>query len=298
MSISEVRNSMNEQQYSPSNFSILPPVVKNLLIINGLFFMATLAFGNFFHIDLINLLGLRYYESDQFHFYQIVTYMFMHSTENFGHIFFNMFALWMFGSTLENYWGGKKFLVYYLLTGIGAAVTHYIVVYFQISPDLHLLDACIQDPTLANVTDLWSDHHFAFRRESIDMQSAFQIFKQNYGLLLSGNDSATVQGAINAFLVDYREYYVGLPNIVGASGSVFGILLAFGMMFPNAKIYLYFLFPIKAKWFVIVYGALELYFGISGTNDGIAHFAHLGGMIFGIILILLWKKRGKNPYEY
>ena len=287
---------MNDQQYSPSGFSILPLVVKNLLIINLLFFIATIAFKNFYGMDLKELLGLHYYESDQFHPYQILTYMFMHG--DFTHLFFNMFALWMFGNAIENFWGGKRFLVYYLLTGVGAAITHYVIVYFQITPDLRLLDTCIQDPTLANVMDLFNNHRFSFKEESINMLNNYKTFQQNCQLLSMGNNSAAVQSAINNFLVEYREYYVSMPNIVGASGSVFGILLAFGMMFPNVKIYLYFLFPIKAKWFVLFYGTLELYFGVVGTNDGIAHFAHLGGMLFGIMLILLWRKNRKNPYEY
>ena len=287
---------MNNSQYSPSSFSILPPVVKNLLIINFLFFVATIAFKSFYNIDLKEVLGLHYYESGQFHPYQILSYMFMHG--DFTHLFFNMFALWMFGSAIENFWGWKRFLVYYLITGIGAAVTHYAVVHFQIAPDLRLLDACIQDPNLANVSSLTTQHRFVLDKYSGEIWSNFQTFQYNCQLLIGGNNGAAVQGNINAFLVEYREYYLGLPNVIGASGSVFGILLAFGMMFPNVMIYLYFLFPIKAKWFVILYGALELYAGIRGTNDGIAHFAHLGGMLFGIILILLWRKSGKNSYEY
>jgi membrane associated rhomboid family serine protease len=288
---------MNDQQYSPSGFSLLPPVVKNLLIINILFFVATIAFKNFFDINLKDILGLHYYESDQFHPYQIFTYMFMHG--DFTHLFFNMFALWMFGNSIENIWGGKRFLVYYLITGIGAALTHYIIFYFQISPDLHLLDACIQNPIEANVQNLVTNHSFYVSEYSGAIWTGFQQFQHNVQLLSMGDNSAVVQESINAFLVEYREYYLSEPNIIGASGSVFGILLAFGMLFPNVRIYVYFLFPLKAKWFVIIYGALELYFGVSGTNDGIAHFAHLGGMLFGIILILLWRKRNNNQlYEY
>jgi membrane associated rhomboid family serine protease len=253
---------MNNEQYSPGGFSLLPPVVKNLLIINGLFFVATIAFGNFFSIDLKAILGLHYYESDQFHPYQILTYMFMHSTENFGHIFFNMFALWMFGSTIENFWGGKRFLVYYLITGIGAGLIQEAVYGIRI----HQIMAQLSPEMI----DIVKNNGLALLQQDINYRGLMGSFN----LLLNA-------------------------STVGASGSVFGLLLAFGMMFPNVRIYLYFLFPIKAKWFVIGYGVLELFLGIANrSGDNVAHFAHLGGMLFGIILILLWRKRGERNYEY
>jgi membrane associated rhomboid family serine protease len=156
--------------------------------------------------------------------------MFMHA--NFSHLFFNMFALWMFGNSLENYWGSKRFLFYYLFTGVGAGIIQNIVVAFEV----------------------WQ-----------------------YAQM----------GADFAQISRFMNYAV----TVGASGAVFGLLLAFGMMFPNMMIYLYFLVPIKAKWFVIGYGVLELISGISGSSSNIAHFAHLGGMLFGFVLILWWRRR-------
>jgi membrane associated rhomboid family serine protease len=251
---------MNEQYYSPKRFSILPPVVKNLLIINGLFFLASLAFRNIFKIDIDDILGLHYFQSELFYPHQLITYMFMHG--GFGHIFFNMFALWMFGNTIENHWGGKKFLFYYLVTGIGAALTQELVYGIQ----LYQL-ASQMSPEMIDIVE-----------------------NNGLGLLKQGlNYTDVLMGNYNRFLN---------ATTVGASGSVYGILLAFGMIFPNTLIYIYFLFPIKAKWFVIIYGAIELYYGFSSTNDGIAHFAHLGGMIFGLLLILLWKKRNRNIYQY
>ncbi len=247
---------MNEQYYSPQKFSILPPVVKNLLIINALFFLATHAVYNFWHIDLDNYLGLHYFQSDLFYPHQLITYMFMHG--GIGHIFFNMFALWMFGNTIENYWGGKKFLIYYLITGIGAGLTQEIVC------AIRLYDLASQMTP-----------------------EAIEIVKEQGLSLLQQQKNYTdkLMGSYNLLLNSVT---------VGASGSVYGILLAFGMTFPNALIYIYFLFPIKAKWFVILFGVLELFNGISGTSDGVAHFAHLGGMIFGLILILLWRKKDRN----
>ena len=286
---------MNDNYYSPQGFSILPTAVKNILIINGLFFLATIATQRF-GINMYDLFGLHFYESELFHPYQFITYMFMHG--NFGHLFFNMFALWMFGSAIENYWGSKRFLLYYFITGIGAAIAHYAIVAWDLIPTLHYLDACIADPTLANIQALAQHHQFAFNGTDSELVNGFNEFKRYAIQLESGINIAEAKAAINEYLIQYREYYVSQPTIVGASGSVFGLLLAFGMMFPNSLIYLYFFIPIKAKWFVIGYGALELFYGISGTSDGVAHFAHLGGMLFGLLLILYWKKKAKQDWEY
>ena len=213
------------------NYSLLPPVVKNLLIINGIMYLATRVFETR-GIDLSALLGLHYFTSPHFEFWQPITYMFMH--DGFWHLFFNMFALWMFGATLENSWGNKRFLIYYMVCGIGAGLIQMLVISLQIHALLQVLSPDI--------------HQFH---------------------------------ALNAAMNSVT---------VGASGSVFGLLLAFGMMYPNSVIYIYFLLPVKAKWFVVFYGAIELFYGVTGTQDGIAHFAHLGGMLFGFFLILYWNK--------
>ncbi|MBO4581490.1 MAG: rhomboid family intramembrane serine protease [Bacteroidales bacterium] len=245
---------------------------------------------------MYGLFGLHFYESELFHPHQFITYMFMHG--NFGHLFFNMFALWMFGSAIENYWGSKRFLIYYFITGIGAAIAHYAIVAWELIPALRYIDACIADPTVANIQALAQHHRFAFDGFNSELALGFEHFKQYVTQLESGVNTAEAKSAVNEYLIQYREYYVSRPNIVGASGSVFGLLLAFGMMFPNSLIYVYFLIPVKAKWFVIVYGLIELIYGISGTADGVAHFAHLGGMLFGLLLILYWKKKAKQHWEY
>jgi membrane associated rhomboid family serine protease len=239
----------------PLRFKLLPEVIKNLLIINGLFFMATLVLGNVFGLDLARLLGLYLPDSINFEPYQLVTHMFMHGS--FSHIFFNMFALWMFGYTLENVWGAKRFLTYYLITGFGAAFLHLGVQYWEFSSLVSEL----------NRSDL------------------NRLIEDGYQLLMSGrNYSDPVLGRANLLL--------NTPT-VGASGAVFGILLAFGMMFPNQRIYLYFAIPIKAKYFVAILGILELYTGIANSaGSNIAHFAHLGGMLFGFLLIKYWKSKG------
>lgn len=288
---------MSNGSYSPTGFSFLPPAVKNLIIINVLFFLATLAFGVALKIDLTDLLGLHYFASQKFAPYQFITYMFMHGS--FSHIFFNMFALWMFGSVLEQVWGPKKFLIYYFVTGIGAALVHYLVFYYQISPVIGSIDAFIQHPDAATLQQFAAQHQFNMTDASGDFQVMFEKFKQNFQILQTNPTNVqALQGSVS-FLSEYREHFLNLPVVVGASGAIFGLLLAFGMLFPNSLIYLYFFIPIKAKWFVIIYGAIELFSGFYDRSSNVAHFAHLGGMVFGFLLLLYWKKsKPKSSNDY
>ncbi len=251
------------QQFRPSGFSMLPLVIKNLLIINGLLFLSTIVLGSTFKIDLVSYLGLHYPLSKDFGIWQLVTYMFMHSTNDFMHILFNMFALWMFGNTLENVWGPKRFLNYYLITGIGAAVVQLGVAWFRLS----MLEATMHADQIAMV-----------------IQEGTSVLQKG----MNYTDASMAQ----------LNLIINTPTI-GASGAVFGILLAFGMMFPNSLIYVYFAIPVKAKYFVMIYGAIELYMGFANSKgDSVAHFAHLGGMIFGFILIKIWQKKGDfNSYN-
>lgn len=257
-------------------FNILPTVVKNLLIINGLFFLAKIVLASKFDLDAI--FGLHYFAASDFHVWQIITYMFMHG--DFGHLFFNMFALWMFGASVENAWGERRFLCYYLITGIGAAMIHYLIIYFQIHSSLALIDAFLAAPSVDTFSQL----------ANVDRINQAAI-DQNL-LYLQAHPSAVTEFVpqIEAF----RDTFLNSFNIIGASGSVFGLLLAFGMMYPNSEIYVYFLLPIKAKWFVVIYGALELMYGVLGSADGVAHFAHLGGMLFGFLLIMTWRHYDNN----
>ena len=227
---------MNEQ-YSPTGFRVLPTVVKHLLIINVLMFLATFTLMRF-NIDLTDTLGLHFFKASDFRVYQLITYMFMHA--NFGHLFFNMFALWMFGNTLENIWGSQRFLLYYMVCGIGAGLCQEVVQYIQYTTTL-----------------------------------------VDYATVNTGSQIIPMSA------------YLNMMTTVGASGAIYGLLLAFGMMFPDSRMYLYFFIPIKAKWFVIGYAVLELLMGFGGT-DNVAHFAHLGGMLFGLLLILYWKKHGMS----
>lgn len=222
-----------ENQFRPQGFSILPLVVKNLLIINVIFYLATWAAEAVYHIELSDYLGLHYIGASDFRPYQFVTYMFMHG--NFAHLFFNMFALWMFGNSIENVWGPKRFLIFYFVCGIGAGLTQELVQYIQLNDIV-----------------------------------------EHYQYVNLGDRSIPVSD------------YLNMLTTVGASGAVYGILLAFGMMWPNARIYIYFAIPIKAKWVVIIYGLIELFSGFSSV-DNVAHFAHVGGMLFGLGLILYWR---------
>jgi len=239
-------------------FSHLPEVVRNLMIINGLFFLATWSL-NYRGIDLSNIFALHQFQSPDFQPHQLITHMFMHA--NFTHLFFNMFTLWMFGKTLENKWGGKRVLTYYMITGFGAALIYIGYIQFQIN-------------TI---------------NSNIDSETYNIIINEGNQLLSNGKNYVDpIWGKLNLL--------INVP-MLGASGAVYGLLLAFGMLFPNAIIYLYMAIPIKTKYFVAGIGVLALYNGIGNNpGDNVAHFAHLGGMIFGIILLKYWKKKGEIWY--
>jgi membrane associated rhomboid family serine protease len=280
---------MSYERYTPSGFGFLPPVVKNLLIINVLFFLATEVLRPTMNIDLTDILGLHYFAAQKFEPYQFITYMFMHG--GFSHILFNMFALWMFGTVLEQVWGPKKFLLYYVITGIGAALVHYLVFYFEITPVLNSIDGFLANPDLATLQQFATNHKFNLSRSSDELEQAFNAFQLNYRTLQQDpNSMQAMQESVN-FVALYREHFLNLPVVVGASGAIYGLLLAFGMLFPNSLIYVYFFIPMKAKWFVIIFGAIELFSGFWDQNSNVAHFAHLGGMIFGFFLIMYWKKK-------
>ncbi|MHC1707287.1 MAG: rhomboid family intramembrane serine protease [Bacteroidales bacterium] len=265
----------------------MPPVVKNILIINIILFIATISLSKSMRIDLTDILGLHYFGASKFQPYQAITYMFMHG--GLSHIFFNMFAVWMFGNALESVWGPKRFLLFYLITGVGAAITHYIIMYFfEISPVLEQINLFLANPSLTGFTDFVNSAHFS--AVSVEVQNRFNELLPQYNYQLQSDPDKALQSAID-FMLFYRAEFLNAPVVIGASGAVFGILLAFGMMFPNSLIYLYFAIPIKAKWFVMIYGAIELYAGITNKGSNVAHFAHLGGMLFGFILIWYWRKR-------
>jgi len=230
----------------------MPPVMLNLIIINALLLLITMMFSD--KVNLYRILGLFYVSSPDFKTWQFVSYMFMHG--GFYHLLFNMFALWMFGSILEQVWGPKRFLTFYMITGIGAGLVQLLVAYIRVQSIEGILTPEQLQDVYTRGPELWEQ-----------------------GKTYMDGTMASLNRIINT------------PT-VGASGAVFGILLAFGMMFPNTMLYVFFAIPIRAKYFVIIYGVAELYFGVTGTQDGIAHFAHLGGMVFGFFMVKYWKKKG------
>lgn len=245
------------QNFRPS-IQAIPPVVKNLIIINVLMLLVT-SILEFRGIDLARILGLHYIQSPEFRPYQLVTHMFMHG--GWMHLIFNMFALWMFGRVLETVWGPKRFFIYYFVTGLGAAALHSFVNYME----FHYMASKMAPEVVKMV-----------------MSQGPEIFAQGQ------NFSDPAAGKLNLLL--------NIPT-VGASGAVFGILLGFGMLFPNTELMLLFPpIPIKAKYFVIGYGAIELLSGITNPGDNVAHFAHLGGMLFGFFMIKYWNKGTRNFY--
>lgn len=232
----------------------MPPVVKNLILANVVIFLITMVMQQT-GTDLYQVLGLYFPASEKFRLHQVFTHMFMHGS--IGHIFFNMFALYMFGRVLEGVWGPKRFLTFYLVTGLGAAALHTLVHFFEYQAVM----SNIAPDQLAYFKDL-----------------AMQ------GKYIPNTPSEKLTMILNT------------PT-VGASGAVFGILLGFGMLFPNTQLMLLFPpIPIKAKYFVIGYGALELYLGLSQPGSNVAHFAHLGGMLFGYFMIKYWNKNSNRFY--
>ena len=276
--------------FQSGGFQMLPPVVKNLLIINILLFMATVALQNSMGIDLNDILGLHWFGSEKFRFYQVITYMFMHGS--FEHILFNMFAVWMFGNAIENVWGSKRFLIYYLITGIGAAALHYGIMYVDTYQSFNtLMEAVLQNPDSQTLGAFFNEFKIQINEGSA-MEGYFnqaEPFLQN--VIIGSTETEAIEKTYE-FMNMYNTYFLNLSTVVGASGSLFGILLAFGMMFPNAELFLMFIpIPIKAKYFVAGYGLIELVSGVmNNPGDNVAHFAHLGGLITGFILIKLWQK--------
>jgi membrane associated rhomboid family serine protease len=237
----------------------LPPVVKNIILLNVLMLIANWAAKGVMGVDLNSVLGLYFPKSEHFLPIQIITHMFMHA--GLWHLFFNMFALFMFGGILERVWGGKRFFVYYMVCGLGAALVHETVIYFQYN---HLVNSLTP--------------------EQIQMVINEGSSYINEGKLFTDETMRGLQMLLN------------IPT-VGASGAIFGVLLAFGVLFPNTQLMLLFPpIPIKAKYFVIGYGALELYLAVTQPGSNIAHAAHLGGMLFGYILIRYWRKTTNTLY--
>jgi membrane associated rhomboid family serine protease len=245
-------------EFRPNRFEILPLVIKNLLIINGLVFFAQFVFDKQGIINIDDVFALHTWQSPLFKPWQLVTHMFMHG--NIGHILSNMFALWMFGSILENLWGPKRFLIFYMVCGLGAALCHMGVLYYENQAMIHQFQSIASDIDAQNFV-------MKYRPTGYE-QTVKQVFESHL-------NEATV----------------------GASGAVFGCLVAFGYLFPITRIYLYFFLPMIAKWFVLLYALFELSMAISNSaGDNVAHVAHLGGAIVGFLLVYYWNKNNRRTF--
>lgn len=256
-----------------------PPVVKNLLIVNIIFFLAQslLPFGK----EMTETLGLHYWGSEKFRLYQLITYMFLHGS--FQHLFLNMFALWMFGRLLEYDITSRRFLTFYLVTGIGAALFNMGVMELEFMGLKESVRAFIANPTPSEFSILASSKLTVIKQEvASSLTNAW---------MASPNDSSLAE---NAVAIAKMALPIQLDSLtVGASGAIFGILLAFGLMHPNDRIMLLIPpIPMKAKYFVMGYAAIELFLGFADSSSSIAHFAHIGGMFWAWLLLKYWKKKG------
>ena len=237
----------------------MPPVVKNIILINVIVLLADYTAQHIYGINLSGILGLHFPKSELFMPVQFVTYMFMHG--GVLHLVFNMYALFIFGQVLEQVWGSKRFFIFYMVCGLGAAFVHETVILFQYEKIMSVISSDQLEIVLNQGTELFRNR---------------QIFTNE--------------------LMRDLQLILNTPT-VGASGAVFGILLAFGMLFPNTQLMLIFPpIPIRAKYFVIVYGVIELYLAFAQPGSNIAHAAHLGGMLFGYLLIRYWKKTSDTLY--
>lgn len=255
-------------QYDPYGgnwFTRIPPVTRNLILINLLIWIVEAISGRFGSV-MLDYLALHFFwgfSGCDFNPFQLVSYMFLHDPRTIWHVAFNMFTLYMFGRILEQTWGPKRFLIYYFVCGIGAAIVQEVV--WALTWKMDFIDAIVNNP-FYNLSEK------TVRAQLANAPEQFEILTQQFR---------------NSFLT------------MGASGAVFGLLLAFAFTFPDMPLYLFFIpVPIKAKYMVAGYAVLEFFFGVTGTMGTVAHFAHLGGMIFGLGLLLWWRhdNRRNNPF--
>lgn len=292
-------------EFRPGRFQILPTIVKNLIIINGIMVFAQFVLFKF-GINLTDILGLHYWKSEYFKPWQFITHMFMHGNPadlnaTLLHIFSNMFALWMFGSILENVWGPQRFLIFYLVCGFGAAVLHMGVVAWQFNNIESAFAAYQHSPSVESLRAFIDNHVNRPTGNNLPQQI---INTYNYwvttGTDMSQQSITDIHHYLNGYLSPTTgQYFDGIfdEGMVGASGAVFGILFAFGYLFPNTLLYIYFLVPIKAKYVVAGYAIFELYAGIANsTGDNVAHFAHLGGMVVAFVLLKIWNKNNRRHF--
>lgn len=274
-------------EFRPSRFEILPTIVKNLLIINGLVFLAQNTFkGPSVPFSIEDVFALHAWQSNLFKPWQLLTHMFLHG--DLGHIFGNMFALWMFGSVLENLWGSKRFLTFYLVCGLGAALIHLLFLSYELMPMVKEYAAITQSGSGYNadaVIRFIRHHNLGFVQQN-----------ELIGYLESNPDNTAV---LSKVYEQITAYYLNALNTstIGASGAVFGVLAAFVYLFPNTYLYIYFLVPVKAKWIGLLYFGYELFFALKNSaGDNVARWAHVGGAIVGLLIVITWNKTNKKTF--
>jgi len=284
--------------FSPRRFQVLPVLVKNLIIINAIILLLDTVLQKSFDVNLADYLGLHYWKSHYFKPWQLITHMFMHG--DFMHLFFNMFALWMFGSMMENIWGPKRFLVFYLVCGLGGALCHMAVLGFEFSAIERAFTLFQQNPTVDQFARFLAQYGANPPSEKLNLLLKYweanpsdPAFPNQASLMIN----QYLHGGYNPVM---KQYNPGLFDqaTVGASGAVFGILFAFGYLFPNTSLFIIPIpFPVKAKYFVGFYALAELFAGFQNSaGDNVAHFAHLGGMLFAFLLLKYWNIRSRNTF--
>lgn len=276
---------MNE--FRPGRFEVLPPIIKNLLIINVLVFIAQNTVAKQFSLPMDNLFALHTWKSTLFQPWQLITHMFLHGS--IGHIFGNMFALWMFGAVLENLWGPKRFITFYIICGLGAALLHLLFLNYEVSQltnqyaDLVAMHLGNKSRATEAMMNYAKQHHIPLNPEFVTY------------IIDNPNDHEAAGRLLEGLADSYKET-LNTPTI-GASGAIFGVLAAFVYLFPNTYLYLYFFFPIKAKWAGLAYFGYELFFAVKNSaGDNVARWAHVGGAIVGLLIVMTWNKTNKKTF--
>ncbi|MCW3462304.1 rhomboid family intramembrane serine protease [Chitinophaga nivalis] len=275
--------------YRPGGFHFsLPLVIKNLMIINGLVWLIQMTLLHRYGYDMNDHFALHYWGSSAFRPYQFITHFFMHSTSNPWHLIMNMLILWISGATLENHWGPKRFLVFYLICGLGAALCYMGVLTYENITLTKYANAFLHDPTYSNFVAL--DNKFSLSDGSTSLSGLKDVLSHD-----PNNDAAI--GIAKVYVQQYVHQYSNTV-VVGASGAIYGILFAFGYLFPNNIVFYSFFFPVKAKFFAGFMIISEIWAGIQNApDDNVAHFAHLGGVLFAYLLIKAWNRTHRKDFS-
>ncbi len=275
------------QSFKPNHFQFLPLVIKNLLIINGLFYLAQITLANSVAVNMEDIFALHYVGSPLFKPWQFITHMFMHDPNNFMHLLGNMFALWMFGSILENTWGAKRLLIFYVACGLGAATLHMGFLWYDMSALQQSLSQFKQAPTYDAFIQLYKANHLG-------------TYFPNTSAMLEEWGMNPQDKSFGVYAVEVMNKYTQAhinEATLGASGAVFGVLAAFAYLFPNTYLYIYFFVPVKAKWVILIYIAMELFFALRNTaGDNVARWAHLGGALVGFVIVFIWNKMNRKTF--